>query len=267
MLSRRRNWPGKCASWPWHTGSCGPRPSAFRETPIATGWPGGPATYRRFSGPRPANRAGRKVPRRGAGSRGPLHGVGQLSQGAQDQLYLALRLAVADLVAAKSRLPLLLDDPFVNCDEQRLERIRAALAELARQRQVIADATGTCSWRGERPWRSYPGGRRHEAGLFLGRAGTGKTHAVLQAIGRGTAATTPTGPPIVLLTPEQATFQMERALLSGGRSGRPRGPRSRALSGWRSGSCRPWAAARGHDWASWASAWSCARSSSARGRD
>lgn len=68
---------------------------------------------------------------------GPLHGVGQLSQGAQDQLYLALRLAVADLVAREVRLPLLLDDPFVNCDEQRLERIRAALAEVASQRQVV----------------------------------------------------------------------------------------------------------------------------------
>lgn len=68
---------------------------------------------------------------------GPLHSVAQLSQGAQDQLYLALRLAVADLMADEVRLPLLLDDPFVNCDDQRLERIRAALQELARDRQVL----------------------------------------------------------------------------------------------------------------------------------
>jgi len=50
---------------------------------------------------------------------------------------LALRLAVADLMADEVRLPLLLDDPFVNCDDQRLERIRAALLELARDRQVL----------------------------------------------------------------------------------------------------------------------------------
>lgn len=51
-------------------------------------------------------------------------------------------------------------------------------------------------------------------GFLLGRAGTGKTHAVLQAIGRELRQR-PQGPPIILLTPEQATFQMERALLSG----------------------------------------------------
>ncbi len=63
--------------------------------------------------------------------------VSQLSQGTQDQLYLALRLAVADLVAGDAPLPLMLDDPFVNCDAVRLERIRAALTEVARERQVV----------------------------------------------------------------------------------------------------------------------------------
>lgn len=50
-------------------------------------------------------------------------------------------------------------------------------------------------------------------GFILGRAGTGKTHLVLQAI-RRELQERPDGPPIVLLTPEQATFQMERALLA-----------------------------------------------------
>lgn len=68
---------------------------------------------------------------------GPLHSVTQLSQGAQDQLYFALRLAVADLIADDVALPLLLDDPFVNSDDERLQRIREALAELSTSRQVV----------------------------------------------------------------------------------------------------------------------------------
>lgn len=68
---------------------------------------------------------------------GPLHGASQLSQGAQDQLYLALRLAIADLVADDVALPLLLDDPFVNCDDERLSRIRDALHSLGGGRQVV----------------------------------------------------------------------------------------------------------------------------------
>lgn len=68
---------------------------------------------------------------------GRLHAVAQLSQGARDQLYLALRLAVADLVAGEAPLPLLLDDPFVHCDEGRLARIREALDTLKAGRQVV----------------------------------------------------------------------------------------------------------------------------------
>jgi len=34
-------------------------------------------------------------------------------------------------------LPLVLDDPFVNCDEQRLSRLLELLAQLSRERQVL----------------------------------------------------------------------------------------------------------------------------------
>src|SRR5690606_23776913 len=68
---------------------------------------------------------------------GPLHGVSRLSQGAQDQLYLSLRLAIADLVADDVALPLLLDDPFVHCDDRRLAHIRDALRNLGEGRQVV----------------------------------------------------------------------------------------------------------------------------------
>lgn len=65
----------------------------------------------------------------------PIHPA-QLSQGARDQLYLSLRLAIADLLAEDVRLPFILDDPFVNCDSERLERIRQALLKVAESRQI-----------------------------------------------------------------------------------------------------------------------------------
>jgi hypothetical protein len=61
----------------------------------------------------------------------------RLSQGAQDQLALATRLAVADMVSDNLPLPLVLDDPFLNCDDERLARIEEALREVALSRQVI----------------------------------------------------------------------------------------------------------------------------------
>jgi hypothetical protein len=60
-----------------------------------------------------------------------------LSQGARDQLAFCLRLAVADLVAGDLLLPLILDDPFVHSDSERLERIRESLEAAAEERQVI----------------------------------------------------------------------------------------------------------------------------------
>ncbi|MDF1521986.1 MAG: hypothetical protein P1P87_04095, partial [Trueperaceae bacterium] len=61
----------------------------------------------------------------------------QLSQGARDQLAVALRLAVADLLAADVALPLVFDDPFLNWDEDRSARLADALREFARERQVL----------------------------------------------------------------------------------------------------------------------------------
>ncbi|MGB9662437.1 MAG: hypothetical protein ACPL5F_10575 [Moorellaceae bacterium] len=50
--------------------------------------------------------------------------------------------------------------------------------------------------------------------FILGRAGTGKTRYCLDAIRRELLAH-PEGPPLILLVPEQATFQMEKALVGG----------------------------------------------------
>ena len=58
------------------------------------------------------------------------------SKGAQDQLYIALRLAIADLVSSEINLPLIFDDPFVTCDNEELDNIGVALSRLIDERQI-----------------------------------------------------------------------------------------------------------------------------------
>ena len=61
-----------------------------------------------------------------------------LSQGTTDQLYLALRLAVADLVLPDPRAcPLILDDALLAFDDQRLAVALELLGQLAQTRQII----------------------------------------------------------------------------------------------------------------------------------
>ncbi len=55
--------------------------------------------------------------------------------------------------------------------------------------------------------------------LVLGRAGAGKTELCLREARAALAAEGPDGPPLVLLCPEQATYQLERALLDGAAEG------------------------------------------------
>ncbi len=54
-----------------------------------------------------------------------------------------------------------------------------------------------------------------QARFLLGPAGAGKTFLCLAEI-REALRTAPTGPPLILLAPRQATFQLERQLLAGG---------------------------------------------------
>ena len=49
--------------------------------------------------------------------------------------------------------------------------------------------------------------------FILGRAGTGKTHRCLEAIRKRLRADAIDGPRLILLVPEQASYQMERAIL------------------------------------------------------
>lgn len=72
-----------------------------------------------------------------AGADGRLLSELQLSSGARDQLYLALRLAVCQVLAGAKEAPLILDDPFLTSDDARTARGVALLKELGRERQII----------------------------------------------------------------------------------------------------------------------------------
>lgn len=58
----------------------------------------------------------------------------RLSAGTINQVYLALRIAVADLLLGKDKMPLILDDSFALYDDKRL---KSALLEISGRRQVI----------------------------------------------------------------------------------------------------------------------------------
>ena len=66
------------------------------------------------------------------------HEADFLSRGAEDQLYLALRLAMCELVLPGDEpCPIVLDDALVNFDSEREQAAMSLLEKLAGQRQVI----------------------------------------------------------------------------------------------------------------------------------
>lgn len=71
------------------------------------------------------------------GSDGVLHPVESYSCGAQDQAYLASRLALGGILSRGRKLPFLLDDPLVNFDDERKTAALTALNLIAADHQVI----------------------------------------------------------------------------------------------------------------------------------
>ncbi|MGM0378418.1 MAG: ATP-binding protein [Bacillota bacterium] len=59
------------------------------------------------------------------------------SQGTKDQLFLALRLAVIQLYEKDKKLPLILDDVFLNWDDTRLNNFIKFFKEISKKRQVL----------------------------------------------------------------------------------------------------------------------------------
>jgi len=73
-----------------------------------------------------------------AGNLRTVAGEGELSRGTRDQVFFALRLAIADhLDAGHERLPLVLDEIFVHWDAPRQEAGLEGLRRMAGDRQLI----------------------------------------------------------------------------------------------------------------------------------
>ena len=71
-------------------------------------------------------------------SEGAQRSVHLLSQGASDQLYLAVRLAICDMVLpAEKHVPLVLDDALLSFDDTRLHAALDYLLEESESRQIL----------------------------------------------------------------------------------------------------------------------------------
>ncbi len=68
------------------------------------------------------------------GWNGNYHMLERLSAGTMDQVYFALRLAVADLLLVNRNMPLLFDDSFALYDET---RVKASLNKISEREQVV----------------------------------------------------------------------------------------------------------------------------------
>lgn len=67
---------------------------------------------------------------------GPI-GSSYLSRGTAEQLYLSMRLALSDAVSGQLKLPILLDDLFVNFDHSRMAGALSVIKTVSEQHQVI----------------------------------------------------------------------------------------------------------------------------------
>ncbi len=64
-------------------------------------------------------------------------GSAALSRGTAEQLYLSMRLALAEAVSHHRNIPILLDDLFVNFDAARLNGVISVLKEVSLKRQIV----------------------------------------------------------------------------------------------------------------------------------
>ena len=63
--------------------------------------------------------------------------IEELSKGTRDQVYLAVRLALVELLSSADPVPIILDDPFVHFDDERRWEAFELLMEFAKKHQVI----------------------------------------------------------------------------------------------------------------------------------
>lgn len=63
--------------------------------------------------------------------------VNELSKGTVDQLYIALRLAISQVMRHQYDVPLILDDAMIHFDRTRMQRALELIATIAEQQQVL----------------------------------------------------------------------------------------------------------------------------------
>jgi uncharacterized protein YhaN len=66
-----------------------------------------------------------------------LFHVNEISRGTAEQLYVSLRLALADTTFSDDPFPLIIDDSFVNFDKKRTRNIMNLLQRISEHRQII----------------------------------------------------------------------------------------------------------------------------------
>ena len=91
------------------------------------------------------------------------HEVTLLSQGAADQLYLAVRLAICNAVLPSEKsVPIFLDDALVTFDDDRMAAALDYLVDLSRERQILLF---TCQKRELNYLRAHHAGNYHAVSL------------------------------------------------------------------------------------------------------
>lgn len=106
---------------------------------------------RRIAGPRHAGvrfgASGLPEAIRPSGASGDV-GLETLSGGTEEQLFFVTRLALAQCLASGSREAVILDDPLVNSDADRIERALAILEEAAQSLQILLFTCHPGAYRG-----------------------------------------------------------------------------------------------------------------------
>src|SRR5699024_3182421 len=79
--------------------------------------------------------------------------INELSQATKEQAYLSLRLALAYELSERAPFPIIMDDPFVHFDNERLSRMIEILTELQPSHQFLYF---TCHQEMKSKWPSEP---------------------------------------------------------------------------------------------------------------
>lgn len=66
-----------------------------------------------------------------------LHALDFYSQGYKDLIYFSLRIALLTIGYNQSKIPLFLDDPFVNLDERNMKKVLDFIKKCSKQRQIF----------------------------------------------------------------------------------------------------------------------------------